>query len=237
MKGEIENNNGFVEMSNPDGGFQSTASDILKFYREYHYGNVLLKEETKMKSEFYRMTREHMTTGGAIPMAGGFNGSNTVHYEILRDQISIIVFANMDEPVAEQLGIGILAIIRGEKPMNPSLPAIQNVYKAYNEHGIEYVKSNFDDLIVNFHPTDLKSIILNQIGYEFLFEDDLEEAIKVFQLNVDLFGKEDANVWDSLGEAYLLKGNKHKALEYYKKALQIDPNFPTALEAVQKLEE
>ncbi len=86
MKGEIEDNNGFVEVPNPDGGFQSTAKDVLKFYQEFHYGQNILKEETKLKDEYYRMIQEHQTTGGAISHAGGFNGANTVKYEILRDK-------------------------------------------------------------------------------------------------------------------------------------------------------
>ena len=52
IKGELMDNNGFVEVPNPDGGFQSTALDVMKFYREFHYGETLLKQKTKMKDEF-----------------------------------------------------------------------------------------------------------------------------------------------------------------------------------------
>ncbi len=235
MRGELQDNMGFIEVPNPDGGFQSTALDVMNFYREFHYGNKLLKEETKMKDELFRMTREHLNTGGAIPHAGGFEGANTVNYEILRDDITITVLANMDEPVAEQLGLGILTIIRGQEPIEPSLPAIQNVYLAYTEKGIDHVHQNFERLTVNFHPTDPKSLILNQIGYEFLFNDQLEKAIEIFTLNTELFGNEDPNVWDSLGEAYLAKGDKENAVKYYKKALSMDPEMQSAIEALDKI--
>jgi CubicO group peptidase (beta-lactamase class C family) len=234
MRGELEDNSRFEELPNPDGGFQSTALDVMKFYREYHYGHKLLTEETKLKDEFYGMTVEHRTTGGAIPFAGGFNGSNSVIFEILRDEITIVVLANMDEPVAEQLGSGILDIIRDKPAKEPSLPAIQNVYKAYTDNGIDYVKANFNSMISNFHPTDPKGIILNQIGYSFLSDDKIDNAIEVFQLNTEMF-PDDPNVWDSLGEAYLKKGNKDKALKMYKKALSIDPNFPSAMKAVKQM--
>ncbi len=97
---------------------------------------------------------------GQFHKQAGFEGANTVIYEILRDKISIIVFANMDEPVAEQLGLGILNIIRDKEPEDPTLPAIQNVYSALNENGVQYVKDNFNELTRNFHPTDPK-------GYNF----------------------------------------------------------------------
>ena len=44
-----------------------------------------------------------------------------------------------------------------------------------------------------------------------------------------------ANTYDSLAEAYLAVGDKAKAIEFYEKALAIDPKFPTAVEALKRL--
>ena len=189
-----------------------------------------------MKDDFFRGIQQYADTGDAIPHAGGYPGANTVKYEILRDNVSIIVFANMDEPVAEDLGAGILAILRGQTPKKPSFPAIQNVYRAYEENGLDYVESNFWELIENFHPTDPKGIILDQVGYFYLRGNMLEKAVEIFALNAKLFGEEDPNVWDSLGEAYLFKGERLKALEAYKIALRLDPQFSSAREMVKKIE-
>jgi CubicO group peptidase (beta-lactamase class C family) len=235
-KGEIEDNGNEFNVPNPDGGFHSTVSDILKFYREYFYGDKLLSAKTKSGMEEFSYYEEVSKTGGAIPQAGGFPGANTVIYEILRDKISIIVFANMDEPVAEQLGAGILAIIRGQKPNEPALPAIQNVYKALVENGSEYVKQNFNELTRNFHPTDPKDLILNQVGYEFLFDEEIDKAIEAFKLNVEMF-PDVANCYDSLGEALLKKGDKKQALKNYKKALELNPDMPSAKRMVKELSE
>ena len=60
------------------------------------------------------------------------------------------------------------------------------------------------------------------------------DAIAIFHANVDLFPDE-ANPYDSLAEAYLKSGDKAKALEYYQKVLEIDPNFPSAVQMVAKL--
>ncbi len=235
MRGEIRDNNKFAEVANPDGGFHATALDILKFYREFHYGEKILSMKSKLKDEFFGMIQGHKNTGGAIPHAGGFNGANTVNYEILRDKISIVVFANMDEPVAEQLGKGILDIVRGKEPTKPQLPAIQTVYQSLLKKGATYVKENFNSLIVNFHPTDPKDIVLNQVGYGLINDGDVSLAIEAFQLNTELF-PENPNVWDSLGEAYYKKGDTKEALKHYKKALSIDPYFPSAQKMIQKLE-
>lgn len=44
-----------------------------------------------------------------------------------------------------------------------------------------------------------------------------------------------ANAWDSLAEAYMI-GGKELAIDYYKKSLELNPNNPSALEIIKKLE-
>jgi len=63
----------------------------------------------------------------------------------------------------------------------------------------------------------------NQNGYNLLNSGQMEAALYVFQLNTDLF-PESANTWDSLGEACWKAGKKDNAIEYYKKAIALDPN-------------
>ena len=233
--GELEDNLPLASPPKPDGGFWSTTSDILKFYREYHYGNRLLDEKTKQGMEFFTFFEKLKSMDGkATAEAGGFNGANTVIFEMPSRNLSILVFANMDEPVAEKLGSGILAIVRGEKPKPASLPAARNVWQTWEKNGPDYVKEHFEELTINFHPEDPKDLILNQVGYGLLSHDRPDEAVRVFEMNTELF-PDVANCWDSLGEAWLAKGDKKKALECYKKALSMDPNIPSAREMVEKL--
>lgn len=235
FKGEIRDNEDFQEIPTPAGGFYSTTEDMLTFYRAFHYGDELWDEAARSMDDMYKFYQEHQNTGGAMTHAGGFEGANTVHYEILRDKISVIVFANMDEPVAENLGAGILAIIRGKKPESPTLPANQLVYTTWKEKGPNYVKKNWETLTVNFHPSDPKDLILNAIGYDLFFNGEIDEALAIFKLNTELFPNI-GNCWDSYGEALLKKGRKEEALQAYKKALEINPNIPSAKKAVKELE-
>lgn len=63
---------------------------------------------------------------------------------------------------------------------------------------------------------------INQSGYDLLTGKQVDAAIYVFQLNTQLFPKS-ANAWDSLGEAHWRAGLKDKAVEYYNKAIALDP--------------
>lgn len=64
---------------------------------------------------------------------------------------------------------------------------------------------------------------LNQYGYQLLGENKFEEAVKMMSLNAERH-PESANAWDSLGEAYALKGDKTNAIANFKKALSKKPS-------------
>ncbi|MDT8400576.1 MAG: serine hydrolase [Bacteroidales bacterium] len=233
VRGELVRNYNLIDLPNPDGGFLSTAEDVMKFYRSYYYDTLLLSKRIKDSDPFFKFL-EDLPPGKAPVHAGGFEGFNTAIYQLVSDDISIVVLANMDEPVAENLGGDILALIRGQEPEKPSLPAVQLVYKSFNEEGIDYVRANFDELTLNFHPADPRDLILNIVGYTILAEDRINEAIELFRLNTELF-PEVANCWDSLGEAYLIKGESTEAKKAYKRALELNPGLTSALEALKKL--
>lgn len=76
----------------------------------------------------------------------------------------------------------------------------------------------------------------NQAGYDLLRSNKTESAIFVFQLNAQLFPNS-ANVWDSLGEACWRAKQKEKAVEYYNKAIALDPNGSTGENARRMLKE
>ncbi len=74
----------------------------------------------------------------------------------------------------------------------------------------------------------------NAFGYSLLRRKQVNEAIEVLKLNVESY-PQSANVYDSLGEAYMLRGDKEKSIENYRKALAIDPTMESAKQALKKL--
>ena len=75
---------------------------------------------------------------------------------------------------------------------------------------------------------------INNAGYFLLGQNRIDQAIEIFKLNVELHPGS-ANAFDSLGEAYLKKGDKPNALSNYRKALELDPKMVTAVDAVRTL--
>ncbi len=63
-----------------------------------------------------------------------------------------------------------------------------------------------------------------------------KEAVDLFQLLTELFPGS-ANTFDSLGEAFLVIGDKDRAIENFRKSLQMNPKNTHAQEAIKEIEE
>jgi Flp pilus assembly protein TadD len=75
---------------------------------------------------------------------------------------------------------------------------------------------------------------LNNMGYTLMRQKKLTEAIEIFKLNVEFYPNE-WNVYDSLGEAYMNKGDKELAIANYKKSLELNPGNEGGARMLKKL--
>ena len=77
---------------------------------------------------------------------------------------------------------------------------------------------------------------LNSLGYQLLSSKNFDGAVKAFELNTKEYPKS-GNVWDSLAESYMVKGDMKKAKKYYSKSLKLDPDNQNAKDMLKKLKE
>jgi predicted negative regulator of RcsB-dependent stress response len=63
---------------------------------------------------------------------------------------------------------------------------------------------------------------LNTYAYQLANQGKLDEAIRMFELNAKRHA-DDPNVHDSLGEGYMMAGNKEAAIKAFKKSLSMNP--------------
>jgi hypothetical protein len=75
---------------------------------------------------------------------------------------------------------------------------------------------------------------LNQLGYALLQKQRIDDAIAIFELNVEFF-PEAANPYDSLAEAYMLAGKTEQARASYRKSLELDPANTNAAKMLEQL--
>ena len=107
----------------------------------------------------------------------------------------------------------------------------------------EYLQDNqFDKALeayINIKQKDsLNPIIdqghINRLGYYELRNENFEMAINYFKININLYPKS-SNVYDSLGEAFMKSGDTITAIEYYSKAVSINPENRSSKRQLDKL--
>ena len=76
--------------------------------------------------------------------------------------------------------------------------------------------------------------ILNRLGYQQLAAHHVEEAIALFKLNVAMYPK-GFNTYDSLGEAYMVHGDRRLAITNYRKSLALNAGNQNAVEMLKKM--
>jgi tetratricopeptide (TPR) repeat protein len=76
---------------------------------------------------------------------------------------------------------------------------------------------------------------LNSLGYRLLQLKRVKDAIEVFRLNAEIY-PHSSNVYDSLGEVYVLDGNKELAIKNYRRSVELDPKNKNGIEKLRSLE-
>jgi tetratricopeptide (TPR) repeat protein len=75
---------------------------------------------------------------------------------------------------------------------------------------------------------------LNRAGYQLLRAGRTTDAIRVFELNVEMF-PDAFNTYDSLGEAYMVAGETERGIDNYEKSLELNPENENAVEMLRQL--
>jgi len=109
-------------------------------------------------------------------------------------------------------------------------------FKILNAQGVAKAVDMFTqkrDKDDSWIPFDEKQ--MNLLAYQYLQAGKTKEAIELFKLNVSAY-PESANTYDSLGEAYMINGDKEQAIQKYIKSLELNPNNKNAIEKLQQLQ-
>jgi len=89
--------------------------------------------------------------------------------------------------------------------------------KIVNENGVEFLETEFDSLQTKYEVNNAG--ILNLLGYTYMNQSRLDDALVVFKTNLKLF-PDVANGYDSLAECYMNRGENDLAIKNYKLAYE-----------------
>ena len=108
--------------------------------------------------------------------------------------------------------------------------------KIINDKGAEEGLAWYSSRAENRRFPPFSEADLNALGYVLLRQDRIDEGIQIFKLNAEAY-PESFNVYDSLGEAYLIKGEKEAAIRSYEKSLELNPGNENGREMLKRLRE
>ena len=77
---------------------------------------------------------------------------------------------------------------------------------------------------------------MNRLGYNLLGLKRVKDAIEVFKLNVEDY-PQSFNTYDSLGEAYMIDGNKELAIKNYERSVELNTMNANGVGMLKKLRE
>lgn len=204
-------------------------------YMMYDDGFIVKEAKTKLKEKYKNEVQFYMTIGNEpdyFPTLNDFE--NTVEKKSPENfEFSYVKFENDNHGSVPHLSIykGLESIFDdwklSKEEFNSGLAAIDKHYQQITK------KYGFE--------VSTPELTINALGYYYINQKDLKEAIKVFIENVKRFPNS-ANVYDSLGEAYETDGQLSESEKNYSKAVELSrkskhPNltiYEQNLERVQK---
>ena len=101
-------------------------------------------------------------------------------------------------------------------------------------HGAKTGLKKYTDLKNEKEDPPVSEQSINNLGYTLLRLKRIDDAVEIFKLNVYEY-PESFNVYDSLGESYMVNGDTTLAIEYYEKSIEINPKNTNGMEMLKKL--
>jgi len=223
-----------------NGGLSSNLADMYRWYRALSQASVLSQNSIERLTTPYIAEQasgeSHYGYGWAIYNSDrdtkiiNHNGGNGVFFHdflwLPEEDAVIIFFSNTASPQIE-------VTWRLEKILFDPNYTPRAIQKSFLQYVFDFTRSNDAEMSSQLsaelrtqYTRELeRSFLLNRLGYMHLrgggpTDVKPEWAIKLFQLNVELF-PENGNLWDSLGDGYLAVGDREKARASFQQALAL----------------
>src|SRR5437867_2981639 len=235
----------YLDMSIPyaAGSLYSTVEDLY-LWDQALYGEKILSAKSKelmftpnLNNYGYGfvMTKAMLAPPNklAVPVIqhnGGINGFNTVIVRMVAEKRLIVLLDNTERgQYLDKLTLGLMSILYDQPYDSPKRSIAEVLLKTILETDVASAIKQYRELKVA--PTtgdyDFGETELNSLGYQLLRMQKIAEAIGIFKLNVEIY-PDAFNTYDSLGEAYMVHGDKDLAIANYKKSLELNPKNTNA---------
>jgi len=116
----------------------------------------------------------------------------------------------------------------------------EEIGEVYRKDGLEPAIMHISQLKKDFYGKGMYNFeddqVLGTFGRSLLDSSKTDEALRIFQLNIEYF-PESSNAWSDLAQGYMKSGNNAEAKKSLEKAMELDPRNRRAKRMLQELEE
>ncbi|GAA4272801.1 serine hydrolase [Aquimarina gracilis] len=230
-----------------DGGIYSTVEDLYKWNLALANHTIIAKEYLDEAFTPGVLNNGEKTRYGfgwglnsddgkeEVFHSGGWVGFRTFLFNDLKTKSGLVLLTNNSND-------NFFDILNGAKNILTDQPVVLPKRALHKEMAQKIIAENIESGIRHYQAKKLDTTTyhisertINVLGYQFLAQDHLEEALKIFELNINEYPNS-ANTYDSYGDALLVKGDSLKALQHFKKCYQMDTTLTYAKDKAAKLE-
>ena len=233
------------------GALYSTVQDMYLFDQALYSETLLPKEllelafDPHMPDEqlggFYGYgweigEREIGNSGNSVKTishSGSLPDYCAIFTRIPSSNTTIVVLGNTGRAWLNAITKGVIAILNNESYDLPRTSAAKTLYEELDNKGVEQGISTFLDIKDNpeYYVDEDE---MNILSYIYLQRDEGRTASVVLSLAIDHF-PEAFNLYDSYGEVLLSLGEREKAIENYKKSVELNPDNRHGIQVLKEL--
>lgn len=245
-------NSRYIDMTIPyaAGSMYSTVEDLYKWDKALYTTKLLSKEYMTKYFKPYVLAfgKAHYAYGWAvgynkigssndsiytISHGGGINGFNTNISRATSDKSLVVLLNNTGGAPLNEMTRAIRGIMYGKDYDMPKKSVADAVLVVIEDKGINAGISYYNT-IKKTEAYSLSEREMNDVGYQLMGDNKVEEASKVFQLIIKEFPTS-SNAYDSFGESLMKLGKNELAIKNYRKSVALNPNNQGGINALKKL--
>jgi len=243
--GELDD---YVILTTGAGGLFSSVEDLYKWdqalYSEKLVSKATLEEaftptilnNGEVSNYGYGWSITENDHKKSVSHSGSLSGYRTYIRRNLYDKSGYIILTN-DGGRSDigALGYALDNILTGQSFELPKRPIAKVVQKELDADSSKNLISVVKELMETY-PDEyaIDEMRINRLGYSYLRLNDIDKALKIFELNTKL-NPESSNVYDSLGEALLIKGDSASAIANYQRSYTLNRNNSNAIEILNRI--
>lgn len=231
----------------PAGGLYSTLGDLYRWDRVLYTNSLisqrskdLLFEVRKVNTAYGWKTSEEEWAGKrrkVLRTTGGLPGFVNLLLRVPEQERVIILLSNVRDAVyrLDEIAAAINRILDGAPYELPKRSIAHALAPVIDRSGVTGALARFQQMRARSGKYSLNEIEMNRLGYYLLYtRNAIDAAVAIFRLNVEAFPGS-ANAYDSLGEAYMVSGDKDLAIKNYQRAVELNPTNRGSIDTLKKL--